>query len=97
MLLEAIKPGPLKGPNGDDTYLAVGQHLAVADGKQQTSGDSTDASAQLQALAHFGVSARLVQSADFQLIEQQIARGTPCPVAKSTAGKRSCLPARGIG
>jgi hypothetical protein len=32
-----------------------------------------------QALAEFGVSARLVQSADFQLIEQQIARGIPVP------------------
>jgi hypothetical protein len=79
MLLEAIKPGTLKGPNGDDQYLAVVQHLAVVDGEQQISGDSTDASAQLQALAHFGVSARLVQSADFQLIEQQIARGIPVP------------------
>ncbi len=33
----------------------------------------------LQALAHFGVTARLVQSADFQLIEQQIARGITVP------------------
>ena len=43
MVLEAIKPGTLKGPNGDDQSRAVVQHLAVADGKQQTSGDSTDA------------------------------------------------------
>jgi len=69
MLLEAIKPGTLKGANGDDQYLAVVQRF----------GDTTDANAQLQALAHFGVTARLVQDADFQLIEQQIARGIPVP------------------
>ena len=69
MLLEAIKPGTLKGPNGDDQYLAVVQRF----------GDSSDASAQLRALAHYGVTARLVQDADFQLIEQQIARGIPVP------------------
>jgi lysozyme len=79
MLLEAIRPGTLQGANGDDQYLAVVQHLAVADGKQQTSGDTTDASAQIRALAHFGVTARLVQNADFQLIEQQINRGIPVP------------------
>ena len=69
MLLEAIKPGTIKGTNGDDQYLAVVQRF----------GDTTDASAQLRALAHFGVTARLVQNADFQLIEQQINRGIPVP------------------
>jgi GH24 family phage-related lysozyme (muramidase) len=69
MLLESIKPGTLKGPNGDDTYLAVVQRF----------GDTTDAKAQIRALAHYGVTARLVQSADFQLIEKQIARGIPVP------------------
>jgi hypothetical protein len=69
MLLEAIKPGTLKGANGDDQYLEVVQRF----------GDTTDARAQLRALAHFGVTARLVKSADFQLIEQQIARGIPVP------------------
>jgi hypothetical protein len=69
MLLEAIKPGTLRGANGDDRYLAVVQRF----------GDSTDAKAQIRALAHYGVTARLVQSADFQLIEQQIARGIPVP------------------
>ena len=69
MLLETIKPGTLKGANGDDQYLAVVQRF----------GDTTDASAQLRALAHFGVTARLVQNADFQLIEQQISRGIPVP------------------
>lgn len=69
MLLEAIKPGTLQGANGDDQYLAVVQRF----------GDTTDANAQISALAHYCVSARLVQNADFQLIEQQIARGIPIP------------------
>jgi len=69
MLLEAIKPGTLKDANGDDQYLAVVQRF----------GDTTDANAQIRALAHFGVTARLVQNADFQLIEQQINRGIPVP------------------
>jgi GH24 family phage-related lysozyme (muramidase) len=69
MLLEAIKPGTLKGANGDDQYLAVVQRF----------GDTTDASAQLSALAHYGVTARLVQDADFQLLEQQINQGIPVP------------------
>ena len=69
MLLEALKPGTLKGPNGDDQYLAVVQRF----------GDTTDANAQIKALAHYGVTARLVQNADFQLIEEQINRGIPVP------------------
>ena len=69
MLLEALKPGTLPGANGDDQYLAVVQRY----------GDTTDAGVQLQALAHYGISARLVQTADFALIEEQIARGIPVP------------------
>jgi hypothetical protein len=69
MLLEALKPGTLPGANGDDAYLAVVQRY----------GDTTDANAQLQALAHYGVHAQLVQDADFGLIEQQIDRGIPIP------------------
>ena len=69
MLLEAIRPGTLPGSNGDDAYLAVVQRY----------GDTTDANAQLQALAHYGVHAQLLQDADFGMIEQQIARGIPIP------------------
>ena len=69
MLLEAIKPGALQGANGDDQYLAVVQRF----------GDTTDANAQIRALAHYGVSARLVQNADFQLIEPPNPRGIPIP------------------
>jgi hypothetical protein len=86
MPLEVIKQGTLNGPNGDNLYLAVVQHLVVADGKRQTSGDSTDVSAQLQVLGEFGVSARLVQNADFQLIEQQIALGIPVPCGSMHCG-----------
>jgi hypothetical protein len=46
MLLEALRPGTLKGANGDDQYLAVVQRLGVADHEQRISGDTTDASAQ---------------------------------------------------
>lgn len=67
MLLEAIKTGALKGTNGDDQYLAVVQRF----------GDNTDANAQLRALAHYGVTAWLVQTADVQLIEQPINHGIP--------------------
>ncbi len=69
MLLEALRPGTLKGANGDDQYLAGVQRF----------GDTTDASAQLHAFAYFGVTARLVQNADFWLLEQQINRGIPVP------------------
>jgi hypothetical protein len=61
MLLEALKPGTLPGANGDDQYLAVVQRY----------GDTTDANTQLQALAHYGGTARLVQTADYELIEEQ--------------------------
>lgn len=69
MLLEAIQPGALKSAKGDDEYLAVMQGF----------GDIRDINVQLPVLAHVGVTAWLVQSADFQLIEQQIKRGIPVP------------------
>jgi hypothetical protein len=97
MLLEALKPGTLPGANGDDAFLAVVQHLAVADGKQQTSGDTTDAGVQLQALAHYGVSARLVQTADFAPIEEQLARGIPVPCGTIHRGRWSDQPAPATG
>ena len=69
MLLEAVKPGTLKGANGDDQYLAVVQRF----------GDTTDPAAQIKALAHYGVTAERVMDAEFRLIERQIARGIPVP------------------
>jgi hypothetical protein len=83
MLLEAHKPGTLPGANGDDHYLAVVQRY----------GDTTDAGILLQALAHYGISARLVQTADFRLIKQQIARGIPLPcgyIHRSPVDRPTC-------
>jgi hypothetical protein len=67
MALEFLKPGTLKGPNGDDQYL----------GRVMVHGDTTSAKAQVAALASYGVQARLVTNADFRLVEQQIDRGRP--------------------
>jgi hypothetical protein len=64
MALEYLKPGTLKGPNGDDQYL----------GRVLVHGDTTSAEAQVAALASYGVKARLVTNADFRLVEEQIAR-----------------------
>lgn len=69
MLLEFLRPGTLKGPNGDDQYLRVVQRF----------GDTTDAGAQVQALQHFGVKARMVFNADFELVCRQLERGIPVP------------------
>lgn len=69
MLLEFLKPGTLKGPNGDDQYLRTVQRF----------GDTTDVQAQLKALAHYGVKARFVQDANFEVIEQRIRGGIPVP------------------
>jgi hypothetical protein len=85
MLLEALKPGTLQGANGDDQYLAVVQRY----------GDTTDANAQLQALAHYGVAARLVQTADFELIEEQIIRGILGSCGYIHGGRWIGPPARG--
>ena len=69
MLLQYLKPGILTGPNGDDQYLR----------RVQTYGDTTDATAQVRALASFGIRARFVQSAGWADIERQIATGIPMP------------------
>jgi predicted chitinase len=69
MLLQHLKPGTLTGPNGDDQYLK----------RVQTYGDTTDATAQVRALASFGIKSRFVQSAGWADIERQIATGIPMP------------------
>ena len=69
MLLEALKPGTLVGPNGDDTYL----------GRVFRYGDTTDSQAQIKALASFGITARFVTNGNFSLIEKQIKAGIPVP------------------
>jgi len=69
MLLEGLRPGTLAGPNGDDTYLR----------RVQTFGDTTDATAQVKALASYGITAQLSQRASFATIENQIRLGIPVP------------------
>ena len=69
MLLEYLKPGALKGANGDDQYLK----------RVQQYGDTTDAQAQIKALASYGIKARFVTNASFATLEQQIAKGVPVP------------------
>lgn len=69
MLLQHLKPGTLSGPNGDDQYLK----------RVQTFGDTTDAAAQIKALASYGIKARFVQNAGWRTIEDQIAQCVPVP------------------
>lgn len=69
MLLQYLKPGTLKGPNGDDQYLR----------RVQQYGDTIDVAAQIKALDSYGVKAKFVQNADFALIEKQITKGIPIP------------------
>lgn len=66
MLLMTIRPGAV---HSDDEYIReVFKH-----------GDSTDASAQLKALAHFGVKARFVTNANKQTLVDQLNKGIPVP------------------
>lgn len=70
MLLQYLKPGTLKGPNGDDQYLK----------RVQTFGDTTDVTAQIKALASYGIKAKFIKTASFTTLEQQIAKGVPVPL-----------------
>ena len=69
MLLQYLKPGTLKGGNGDDQYLK----------RVQTYGDTTDPRAQVRALSSYGIKARFVKVAGFAQLEQQIDAGVPVP------------------
>jgi hypothetical protein len=69
MLVAFLRPGVLSGANGDDQYLQ----------RVLRYGDTTDAAAQLQALASYGIEAEFTQKASFQTIEAQIAAGIPIP------------------
>ncbi|MFM7269451.1 MAG: C39 family peptidase [Cyanobium sp.] len=66
MVVAALKPGLIQG---DDHYLAIVNRF----------GDSTDASAQIQALDSLGIQAHLDLHADFSTLESQINRGFPVP------------------
>lgn len=70
MLLEALKPGTLQGPNGDDIYL----------GRVLRYGDTTDATSQIKALQSFGVQASFIRNGGWGTIKAQIDRGIPVPM-----------------
>lgn len=69
MLVAALKPGAISGPNADDQYLQ----------RVYQFGDTTDATAQLRALRSYGITARFVQDADWADIERSIQLGIPVP------------------
>jgi GH24 family phage-related lysozyme (muramidase) len=69
MLLQYLKPGTLRGGNGDDQYLK----------RVMSYGDTTDPTAQVRALSSFGIRARFTKVAGFAELEQQINRGVPVP------------------
>jgi GH24 family phage-related lysozyme (muramidase) len=69
MLVEYLKPGTLKGPNGDDQYLRTVKRF----------GDTTSIQAQMRALASYGIKARFIENAKPETLEQQISRGIPVP------------------
>jgi hypothetical protein len=70
MLLEALRPGTLQGPNGDDAYL----------GRVLRYGDTTQSGSQLKALGFYGVQASLTHRADWLTIQRQIDAGFPVPI-----------------
>ena len=70
MLVEALRPGTLSGPNGDDAYL----------GRVLRYGDTTDPMAQLKALGSYGIEATFTKHAGWRTVEQQIDKGMPVPL-----------------
>lgn len=67
MLLSGVDPDAI---DNDDEYI----------NEVYKYGDTTEASAQLDTLKHFGVDARFVQNADWDMIEHQLKRGIPVPM-----------------
>ena len=67
MLLAALDPGVIES---DDEYI----------NEVYKYGDTTEASAQIDTLKHFGVDARFIQNADWVLIEDQLKKGIPVPM-----------------
>jgi GH24 family phage-related lysozyme (muramidase) len=68
MLIKLVKPSALQGSNADLDYLKVVNRF----------GDTTDPAAQVKALATFGVTARLVKTSSWDLINQQVKRWGGC-------------------
>ena len=79
MLCEFLKPGTLPGAKGDDKYV---QYVFSI-------GDSTDAAVQIQTLKHFGVAARFVTNATFNLLDSQLSQGIPVPIGILHHGPKS--------
>jgi hypothetical protein len=69
MLVAALRPGAITGPNADDQYLATVRRF----------GDTTDAAAQVRALGTYGIAATFTQQADWDDLERQIDAGVPVP------------------
>jgi GH24 family phage-related lysozyme (muramidase) len=67
MMLAALDPDAIEG---DDEYI----------NEVFKYGDTTEASAQLQALKHFGVDAKFVQNWDWANVESQLKQGIPVPI-----------------
>lgn len=67
MLLASLDPDAIES---DDEYI----------NEVYKYGDSTEASAQIAALKHFGVDAKFVQNADWVLVESQLQKGIPVPM-----------------
>jgi hypothetical protein len=66
-----LKPGCLRGKDqADDHYLQLLQRY----------GDSTNAAAQVQALATLGIRAQFRTTGDGKALIQQLKSGIPCPV-----------------
>ena len=66
-----LKPGCLPGKGqADDHYLQLVQRF----------GDTTDAAAQVQALASLGIRAQFRTNGDSKALIQQLTQGIPCPV-----------------
>lgn len=70
MLVAFLRPGVLHGPNEDDDYLR----------RVQRFGDTTNAEAQLKALASFGVQAAFGQGLGFDDVDALLGQGIPVPV-----------------
>jgi hypothetical protein len=74
MLLEYLRPGTLKATRGvqlTDSYLDYVFSI----------GDTTDASVQVRTLAHFGVQSRFVTNGTHAMLDAQLKKGVPIPVA----------------
>jgi len=67
MLLASLDPDAIEG---DDEYI----------NEVYKYGDTTEASAQIATLKHFGVDAKFIQNADWNTVESQLKQGIPVPM-----------------